>query len=169
MPSSVSASRLQILTQTVEASTLTIAEASGTDLGRVVAMSANTSQARSLQNWNVELCKVADAQFSIRLTEGFDLPECLYVRKLISTLPSGSEMSAAIYWAFSSRLKVPPVYFEVGYAKYAPSGFLAVTVFLPNTFVRDEAAALAWGKYLVSSMQPLAEGTRPRAHLPGMQ
>lgn len=147
----------------------TVAEAVGGGLGRVLVVSTNISRQTGLASWNVEPCKAPDTRFNEKLSPSFDLPECLYVRRITSMISAPGDLSTAVAMANASRLSVAPVYFEVGYAKYTDSGYLEVTAFLPSTQVADDGLAMSWGRTLARSMRPLAQGTLTRAMLPPAQ
>ncbi|MCO5102192.1 MAG: hypothetical protein M9885_15085 [Burkholderiaceae bacterium] len=166
LPSSGAAALYAGNSQEVKVATTVAAEARGGALGRIVVVSANPQAHSGLQTWNVEPCKVADARIE-KLGNNFDLPECLYVRRVNALAPQvASDLTVALAWAQSQRLSTAPIYFEVGYAKYGHNGFLATKAFLPNSEAADEGAAMSWGRSLARSMRPLAQGTLARAYLP---
>lgn len=152
--------------QEVKFTTTIAAQVRGEALGRIVVVSGNTRTNSGLQTWNIEPCSVSGARVE-KLVKNFDLPECLYVRRVNAFAPQeASDLAVALAWAQSQKLTTAPAYFEVGYARYGHNGFLATKAFLPNTEATDEGAAMAWGRNLARSMRPLALGTLARAYVP---
>ncbi|MCL4184571.1 MAG: hypothetical protein KJ011_14105 [Burkholderiaceae bacterium] len=168
-PSTTTGTYSAINVREVKAATTVAAEARGDALGRVVVVSASSGSHDGLQSWGVDPCKVPEARIE-KLGNNFDLPECLYVRRINALIPQDSNhLAVALAWAQSQKLTTSPMYFEVGYAKYGHNGFVATNAFLPSTEVSDEGAAMTWGRDLARSMRPLAQGILARAYLPPPQ
>lgn len=143
-------------------------EVRGNELGRVVVATADAGTVDGATSWAADPCAVAETSFLENRSRDPALPECLFVRTVHPSLVlESSPLSAVLRSARRAGARVPVLYREIVYARYAPSGFVHVSLFAPAADEMSEGDAVALARALAAALGPLATGQRTTAALPG--
>lgn len=136
------------------------AEISDSRLERVVELTANQAPIHGANDWSEEPCKLPDLLWTETYVRGFELPECIYVRKIRDFERLAAEGGLGAATAFAARIGVKPgsAYYEVTYARYVFSNFMRLSVYLPEARLQGDASAIAWAQRWAPAAKSLANG-----------
>lgn len=136
------------------------AEISDSRLERVVELTANQAPVYGANDWSEEPCKLPDLLWTETYVRGFELPECIYVRKIRDFDRLAGEGGLGAATAFAGRLGVKPgsAYYEITYARYVFSNFMRISVYLPEARLQGDASAVAWAQRWAPAAKSLAKG-----------
>nr|ABI15617.1 unknown [consortium cosmid clone pGZ1] len=152
----------------VPQSTALAYELRGNELGRVVVATADAGTVGGVTSWAADPCAVAETSFLENRSGNPALPECLFVRAVHPALVlESSPLSAVLRSARRAGATVPVLYREIVYARYAPNGFVHVSLFESAADGLSEGDAVALARALAAALAPLATGQRMSAALPG--